>query len=181
MAIKASPELGETDNYLAKVKSNISSPEASQGLMYRIEGTVIRNAAGEDIETSMIQWTGTCNETASQILMKRSKDTGHKQLMAAERWLAEFLTDGPRLAVDVRKAGAEAGLADRTLDRARNDLGFASHRIGFGGNTVWFAKEQYERFQEMLKQDVPPDEALARMEHAGGRELIEEDPTLVAA
>jgi hypothetical protein len=73
--------------------------------------------------------------------------------------LVEFLEDGPHKAADVRIAGNAAG-PDRTLDRARNDLGFTSQRIGFGGNTVWFNKEQYGKFQKLLDQVFPADEAL---------------------
>ena len=163
MAIKASPELGEQDNYFAKVKVNISSPEASQGLTYRIESAVIQNSVGENIEISKVRWTGTCPEKADQILKKRSKDMGHKQMVSAELWLVEFLNEAPRIAADVRKAGKAAGHSDRTLDRARNDLGFTSKRIGFGGNNVWFNIKQYEQFQELLNQDIPADEALFKL------------------
>jgi hypothetical protein len=173
MAIKASSELGETDNYFAKVKCNIASPEASQGLTYRIEGTVVKNAAGEEIETSQVQWTGTCTDTASQILKKRSKDTGQKQLIGAERWLVKFLEDGPRLKADVVEAGKAEGHSERTLDRARKDLGFAFHRIGFGGNSFWFNKQQYDRFQGLLDQEIPSDEALARLDSPNSLALLE--------
>lgn len=164
MAIKASTELGELDNYFAKVKVNISNPEASEGLTYRIESEVIQNSAGEDIEISKVRWTGTCPDIASQILKKRSRDMGHKQLVSAELWLVEFLEDRPRKAADVRIAGQAAGHSDRTLDRARNDLGFTSQRIGFGGNTVWFNKKQFEQFKKLLDQDIPADEALLRLD-----------------
>jgi putative DNA primase/helicase len=177
MAIKVSPEMGEQDNYLAKVKSNISGTEASQGLTYRIESEVIQNSAGEKIETSKVQWTGTCPDTASQILKKRSKDMGQKQRISAELWLVEFLRDGPRIAADVRKAGKAVGHSDRTLDRARNDLGFTSQRIGFGGSTVWFNKKQYEQFQELLDQDIPANEALCHLDSKCGSEPIDVEAT----
>lgn len=175
MAIKASPELGETDNYFANVKNNLAPAEASEGLTYRIETAIVRTPAGEAIETSKVLWTGTCSEKASQILKKRSKDMGHKQLIAAERWLVEFLQDGPRPAVEVRKAAAADGLSDRTVDRARQDLGFTSRRIGFGGNTIWFNKNQNVRFEELLADGTPPDEALAKMVQESPREFAVPD------
>jgi len=177
MAIKASPELGEQDNYFAKVKVNISSPEASQGLTYRIESAVIQNSVGESIEISKVQWTGTCPDKAGQILKKRSKDMGHKQLVSAELWLVEFLEDSPRKAADVRKAGKAAGHSDRTLDRARNELGFTSQRIGFGGNNVWFNKKQFEQFQGLLDQNIPADEALFRLDSKCEIETIDGEAT----
>ena len=57
----------------------------------------------------------------------------------AETFLRELLADGPQPAKDVQKAAREAGIADKTLERARYRLGVASKRQeGAGKASPWY-------------------------------------------
>ena len=55
------------------------------------------------------------------------------------RVLKEILADGPLAAGNVKKQAATAGIAERTLHRARLALGVTARRQGFGpgGHYVW--------------------------------------------
>ncbi len=55
----------------------------------------------------------------------------------ADRFLSEILADGPMRQVDVTKAAAAQGIADRTLRRARGRLGVVATKHGFGGGSFW--------------------------------------------
>jgi hypothetical protein len=58
----------------------------------------------------------------------------------AVEWLRAELANGPRKATDVAAAAAAAGIPDRTLDRAKVELGVDSHRVQRrdGGEWWWF-------------------------------------------
>jgi hypothetical protein len=55
------------------------------------------------------------------------------------RVLKEILADGPQAAGNVKRQAATAGVAERTLDRARQALGVTTRRQGFGQGAfdVW--------------------------------------------
>ena len=55
----------------------------------------------------------------------------------AADWLRSVLTEGPRPARDVEKLARDAGLAWRTVQRARGRAGVSIERIGFPARTVW--------------------------------------------
>ncbi len=61
------------------------------------------------------------------------------ELSDCEQWLAEVLAPGRMAATDVRRAGHEAGFAWRTVHRARQRVGVAARREGFGaGSKVYW-------------------------------------------
>src|SRR5262249_22604061 len=57
----------------------------------------------------------------------------------ARDWLVEYLTaeGGQDFAREVKKAARDAGIAERTLTRARQRAGVTTSRVGFGGAFVW--------------------------------------------
>ena len=55
----------------------------------------------------------------------------------ADRFLSEILADGAMRQVDVTKAAAAQGIAERTLRRARVRLGVVATKHGFGGGSFW--------------------------------------------
>jgi hypothetical protein len=55
-----------------------------------------------------------------------------KKIDLAVAWLRTVLTAGERPAAEIEAEALCAGIAPRTLDRARTRLGVASRRIGFG-------------------------------------------------
>lgn len=60
-------------------------------------------------------------------------------LAEAMRVLKEILADGPLAAGNVKRQAATAGVAERTLHRARQALGVTTRRQGFGQGAfdVW--------------------------------------------
>jgi putative DNA primase/helicase len=55
----------------------------------------------------------------------------------AQEWLRETLEDGPIAVVELRKAANAAGLAWRTLERAKAAIGAKAERHGFQGSYSW--------------------------------------------
>jgi hypothetical protein len=73
-----------------------------------------------------------------------SAPTDHEErsaLSEAQEFLREVLAAGPKPAADVRDEAESAGIAKRTLDRARQSLGVAAEREGEPGKRgggKWF-------------------------------------------
>lgn len=103
---------------LAVSKSNLGRRPSSLG--YRI----VASPDGEGV----IEWTGPVNLTADG-LCNGKPPTGLKVRDRAVDWLRRELAGGPRKSADVYAAAAEAGIPDRTLQRAKDWFGVRSHRF----------------------------------------------------
>lgn len=113
----------ETRRILAVSKSNLGAlPPA---LAYRVEGDVATGAA-------RIVWEGATAHTAAELLATRVDDDERGARGEAHDFLRELLADGPVAATEVRRLSLEAGISNRTLERAKRDLGVLSDRDGFG-------------------------------------------------
>ncbi len=55
----------------------------------------------------------------------------------AEAFLRDELADGPRPTKDVQRAARDAGISQRTLDRAKARLGVKPRKEGFGSGAYW--------------------------------------------
>ena len=120
----------ETRRILAVSKSNLGPVPPS--LAYRLV------AAGD---TSRIQWEGEADCSARDLLAVQSTEGEPAGARAgAEDFLRELLADGPVKAKDVRREARDAGVSDRTLDRAKAQLGVRATKAGgrFGGDPAWY-------------------------------------------
>jgi AAA domain len=110
---------------LAVTKSNLAAmPEA---LAYRL-------APDEQYGVARVVWEGATTHTAADLLRVRPReDDGEAPAREeAETVLREILADGPVPARRVKQLARDAGVAERTLDRARLALGATTRREGFG-------------------------------------------------
>ncbi|MFQ5496168.1 MAG: hypothetical protein ACE5EX_12400, partial [Phycisphaerae bacterium] len=106
---------------MVSVKLNVA--EAAAGIGFRITD----GAVAWDSEPVSI--------TADQALGNPPADDGAGS--DAERFLRDALADGPVRASEVRRLARDAGIAKRTLERAKDRLGVRSDRVGFGGDGQW--------------------------------------------
>jgi hypothetical protein len=86
-----------------------------------------------------VVWDGSSTPTANDLVRPRVDDDDAPALAEAMRILKEILADGPLPAGNVKRQAATAGVAERTLDRARQALGVTTRRQGFGQGAfdVW--------------------------------------------
>jgi hypothetical protein len=117
---------------LVPTKSNLSAP--APALAYALEiapsGTV------------RIAWEGPTAHTAAGLLAGALPAQDRSELDEAKRLLREILAEGAYAAKEVRKEAKEAGVSDRTLDRAKVALGVVAQRVGErcargGGYWAW--------------------------------------------
>jgi hypothetical protein len=131
---------------LAQVKNNRAAPQPS------LACEVV--AAGGAAPT--LAWHGPCDWTANQLLA--ASPTAPPRLSQADRareFLAAFLAAGPRTSRELWAAAQEQGLAERTIERAKHDLGIRSVWVTTQGTPVsfWLLPGQ------SLPPAVPPETA----------------------
>lgn len=114
---------------MACIKSNLAAEPPS--LSYRLE-----SAPGSHV--ARVVWCGESQHAAAALLSNHDPDERAERDEAAE-WLTSYLTDqgGAARAADVIKAAKADGIAERTLQRARQRAGVSSERRGFGQGAVW--------------------------------------------
>jgi hypothetical protein len=127
-------EDGSPERVLAHAACNLAAEAPS--LACRIEPRVIDTEAGI-VETSRLVLLGEIDACADDLLAYRSEDERSDREIAAD-WLEDELADGEwRKAAEI-KAGAKAdGIAERTLHRARVQLGVEDRREGFPPVGEW--------------------------------------------
>lgn len=106
----------EQRRLLLPVKMNLT--EHRSGLAYRIESRGERGAAA-------VQWeSGSIAITANEALAaEEGPSSGGKKLPEAVGFLKGILADGPQRSTVVIGKGQEAGIKERTLERAKEKLG----------------------------------------------------------
>ena len=143
---------------LACTKNNLAAPPPSLG--YRIAQT-----NGQPV----IVWQGPVETTADDLVLGPTRVHG-KALPAAVAFLAQQLHDGPRPSEELRSSARAAGIADRTLDRAKAQLGVVAQQEHVDGRNVWSWRlpnagpplspdEAYRQFMEDWNEGkiLPPD------------------------
>jgi len=125
---------GSPDRVLAHAACNVAREAPS--LACRIEGRVIEDEAGT-IETSLLLILGDCDTHADDLLATRGEDERSDRDIAAD-WLGDELADGEwRRASEIKTSAKDAGIAERTLQRARVHLGVEDRREGFPAVSEW--------------------------------------------
>lgn len=105
---------------------------------------------GYKIDGAGLTWTGISELTARQLLARDTKNDETPR-ETAKQFLRAFLAGGPRASREVQAAARNAGIADRTLERAQEELGVVATpkaKSGKRGVEAWF-----------LSLPGPPDDA----------------------
>lgn len=114
---------------MAKIKQNITAPV--DALAYQLSGVDL----GNGISAPKVDWGEVIEGTADDLMSGMAK-AGPK-LLAAITFLMDMLADGPAPAAKINKAAREAGIAEKTLNRAKVELGVESYQDGRGKDRQW--------------------------------------------
>lgn len=110
----------------AQFKNNLAPKQPS--LAYRTEGySVFLDDAV--IETSRVVWDGVIEMTADELVAAQGKPgpDAYARSEAAD-FLRDILADGPVASKEVDQAAARTGISDRTLRRAKEELGVTAQK-----------------------------------------------------
>ena len=114
------------------LKNNLGTDES--GFAFAIEG--LRLASG--IETSRVAWEAEpVTTTADEALTPAADPEERNALDDAKDFLAVILADGPMSAKKVLAEAREAGQAERTVRRAKQEMGIEALKDGMKGAWQW--------------------------------------------
>jgi len=130
----------DDDRAMAHVKNNLSAPPVA--LVYRIKSAALEFDGGSD-SVAAVEWlTRDDTITADDLLARRESREVRTQLAEAKEFLERRLADGPDASASVTADATQQGIAERTLRRAREQVGWSEY-VGsprYGGITVWGLK-----------------------------------------
>jgi putative DNA primase/helicase len=125
-------------NLLLAVKNSLG--RKADGLGYSIISAFV--GPDESILTSRIEWEDRpITMTADDVLRAHAEKNKAKAKNEAEDFLRTKMEPGQSYpAGDIKQQATAAGIAERTLYRARENLGIKKSKNGFGGK-VWWSRD----------------------------------------
>jgi putative DNA primase/helicase len=131
LAFLVAPEPEETGRVLfLAVKNNIGP--LAEGLGYRIEGGQTKLG----IDTSRVVWDNKPVRLTADEAMGEEEPVS-SALKNAEKFLEEFLKNGPQTAEDVYEKAEVEGISTKTLKRAKKELGIKSTKPSLEEGWLW--------------------------------------------
>jgi putative DNA primase/helicase len=112
--------------FFLPAKNNLGQDES--GLAYRIV---------ESNSVSRIEWEPDPITTSIDELLNQGNQADRTEIDEAKDFLVDCLNAGPKPALDVQRAAKNAGIAVRTLQRAKGTMGVKSSKQHFAGRWVW--------------------------------------------
>jgi hypothetical protein len=133
----------------AQVKNNLAAAQPS--LAYVV--------SPRDTGPPVLSWLGPCARSADELLTASGR-VGPRRAPRerAVDFLTGLLADGPRTSREVWAAAQEEDLSERTINRAKCDLGIQSLRVMVEGalQSYWLLRGQ-QLPDTIPPEDVPPD------------------------
>jgi archaellum biogenesis ATPase FlaH len=132
---------------IAMQKQNLAAPSPS--CAFRV--------VADDYNVPCIAWEGESAHTAESVLATR-RDNSDSKLLQAQAFLHEILAESARPATEVMAEARKRGISDKTLYRAKKELGILSPRQGFGAGGGWHwalagnMEEDAEKLEENPKE-----------------------------
>jgi putative DNA primase/helicase len=132
-AAKVRDDNGTERRVIARIKSNIGPDDG--GYNYEMVPTEV-----DGIQTVTVLWGSPLDGTARELLAAADEDepAGDRSALAeAADFLSSVLEGGPMSARDVYRHANDAGIAKRTLHRAKREVGIKPSKTRFDGGWEW--------------------------------------------
>ena len=149
----------ENQRVLAHWKSNMSALAPS--VLYGLEAILLPAMNGDpDVETVRLVNLGPSDHDGEALLTDRDASEERSALEEAMVFLRDERGGGRQVATKtVQKHACEAGIALRTLDRAKAKLRVKAEKHGFEGVWVWSLSEERQRLEGCQPQAEKPHES----------------------
>jgi hypothetical protein len=127
-----------TTRVLAQVKTNYGVEAPS--LRFGIESVLLpASDTSPDVETARLVELGECEHRGETLLASRGDPDQQSAAADAEEFLLAELDPDDRPAKEMKRAARDAGIHERTLERAKAKLKVKSYRKGgIGAEGVWY-------------------------------------------
>jgi len=142
------------------MKNNLGNDRT--GLAYRLDDSFSAN--GQPV----VKWEADAVEISADEALRpdNGRDEGDTSALdEARNWLRNALAGGPCPAKDVLAEARADGIAKRTLDRAKKDLGVVASKEGFGAGWTWRLPDAEGPLAQ--ERQGPHREDLATFGHVG--------------
>lgn len=152
------------ERILARAKSNIGPDEGAIG--YKL--AVVEVAPG--VEVARVEWQNAIDGSARELLAEPEQEEGGA-LGEARAFLEDFLANGPKPVTEILSAAKRAGVAERTLKRAKSVIGATATKSGLHAGWQWSlpptmpsppeechhkSLASFEQFEECQQVEVAP-------------------------
>ena len=135
------------------------------------------------VDPGVIKWEGTVTRSVSDLLRPPERDVDAPEREEAKLFLLEVLGEGGLSYTEIMKMAKIAGHSERTLKRAKADLGIISEAEGASGRRgvtwTWRLPEDDTESQESIK-DVSEEASFDLKEPLLGERELGTQVTLVA-
>jgi putative DNA primase/helicase len=122
----------ETRRLFLPLKNNIAAPRP--GLAFQIKARDL----GDGIDTSCVEWdTELVTMTADEAMAPPEEPEERGAMGEAVRWLGELLKDGSVDSKEIFSDAKQAGIAWRTVERAKARLGVKATKASYAGGWRW--------------------------------------------
>ena len=122
------------------LKNNLAAD--STGLAFQIEGATVETDSAP-IQTSRLMWeSDPVTTTADEAIRAASPQKPKPKLEEAKNWLTGFLDNRSVSADDVVRAAKEAGIAQKTLERAADVLKVKKNKLGMDRGWTWSLSDE---------------------------------------
>ncbi|WP_341684193.1 AAA family ATPase [Nocardia farcinica] len=131
------PESPDGDRIMSQEKNSMGQEDLA--LTYRIESQKVTTDSGDSAEVARFAIIGASDRTVGDVLRTPDSDTETTGARTeAEAWLRLYLAGGREVdAAEVKKAAKDAGISERTLQRARGKLKIAPELRGSPPRSFW--------------------------------------------
>jgi hypothetical protein len=123
---------------LVKAKNNVA-PRAQKALAYDfgLREVGIDPKTKEKIWAPHIVWQGHVDVTATEAMRAVNESKSPTPRDDAKIFLENFLANGPKLKTEIEEAAEADCISERTLWRAKKDLGVIAEKAGLQGGWTW--------------------------------------------
>ena len=124
---------------VVKAKNNLSSDAHDRALAYRfgVREVGIDEETAEIISAPYILWEKDHVDMSATEAMQQAANKSSSARDEAKRFLADMLAAGPVLKSEIEEAAGANGIKDRTLFRAKDELGITAKKDGPNGGWRW--------------------------------------------
>jgi AAA domain len=145
---------------LAHIKCNVA--DLAPSLLYEVAPIVLPAVDGlPEVTTSRLELLGESEHNGRELLDLASEEE-RTAIEEAEEFLRVELGDGTRhRAEDIYKAARKIGISDRTLKRARTNLGAKTEKAGFERGWEWWLPEGAKEDEGATLLGLAPSGGLA--------------------